>query len=412
MRNLFAGLAALLMSLVLAECSSVGEYAISNNRIPYNEAINATSAQQLLLNLVRARDFEAPTFITPAEINSANSASATVAANPTGIGSVAGVVGAITGTAQVSDSPQVRYSTLTGVDLVRQISTPMNLGMIANLETSGWPHTALFQWTVDRLTPRVIDYYRTVDTIYFLYGLGAITFDSSDKEPELVITYHKRGNVFDDSLSDTPEANGLACVNEHRTADATAAMLWKNLVQLCGAKGAPTRLVLGPRSQDKTRLPIRTVSAYAALREAAMDRNTSIHFTSPDNVKAIINANQGHACATGEFYYFSPQDDGDTTFAKRSWSEHGDLVINQPITEANALKHRRLGHSRAYILVAQSDRPIPNAYVSISRKGRWYAIVEDDIVSKRNFALLSQILTVQSSSAPQLSPTAVVAPTR
>jgi hypothetical protein len=47
-----------------------------------------------------------------------------------------------------------------------------------------------------------------------------------------------------------------------------------------------------------------------------------------------------------------------------------------------------------------------NAYVAVYDKGSWYSIPIDDKVSKLNFALLAQLMTMQAipSPSPPLTP--------
>lgn len=70
----------------------------------------------------------------------------------------------------------------------------------------------------------------------------------------------------------------------------------------------------------------------------------------------------------------------------------------------------RLARLRRYILVRVSKMPPDDAYVASNIGGQWYSIDNDDAISKQNFALISQILTMQAvpPQQPPLTPTIVV----
>jgi len=408
MRNLFAWLAASSLLLVLAGCgANIGEYAISTNRIPYNEAINTTSTQQMLLNVVRARDGHPPTFLTLYEVTGTNTVEATINGGPTGLGSIAGAVGAITGTARIADSPTTKYTNLSGADLVKQVSYPITLGSFARLQTVAYPLSPMFNWGFIRLTPNFIDHYRAVDTISALDDLGAITVDTVvGNEQILVIDFHGHGNFGIDTahLAQDSYGRGVSCVTGSKSPDATARQLWKNLLQLFNVKGSPNKLALsqsGAKVKGLVSQPVVTAAANFSLR-GAEDGEGLIRFVSLEKARAVIEANRSSGCAKDDFYYI-PQNDSQT--ADQMWSKQANLVANEPNSRRNSLAHRQLSFERAAILVVESREPIQDTFVSIEREGKWYGILNKDKTSRLNFTNLSHLLTVQGSPSPPPTPT-------
>jgi hypothetical protein len=79
---------------------------------------------------------------------------------------------------------------------------------------------------------------------------------------------------------------------------------------------------------------------------------------------------------------------------------------------SRARDERELGYLRTYLIIETSKEPPSNAYVSVqARDGTWYSISKEDAISKSNFALIAQIMTMRAipSQTPPLTPTIPVA---
>src|SRR5579863_5645603 len=172
------------------------------NRTDYNEAVHDTNVEQLLLNIVRVHDSEIPTFMDMVELDEANAVSAGISGGPSNIGAVPGslgdslfgTVGAVTGSASISDQPIAKYVPLSGFSLTQQISTPISLGAIAKFTNSSWPDSTLLYYSFQRLTPAYLDFYRALDTLLALDSYGAITLESG-ADDQLTIAFDPDGNL-------------------------------------------------------------------------------------------------------------------------------------------------------------------------------------------------------------------------
>jgi len=81
------------------------------------------------------------------------------------------------------------------------------------------------------------------------------------------------------------------------------------------------------------------------------------------------------------------------------------------VTDYAQLQHERtLGHLRRFLLVIEDKDAPKDSFVSYQHDGSWYYIDAKDDVSKRNFVLLSYILSVMAapSQTPPLTPTITV----
>jgi len=98
----------------------------------------------------------------------------------------------------------------------------------------------------------------------------------------------------------------------------------------------------------------------------------------------------------------------------RTHCNTGDLYTyyrSENVADYAQLQHERiLAHLRRFLMVIEDKEPPKDSFVSYQHDGRWYYIDAKDDVSRRNFALLSYILSVMAapSQTPPLTPTLTV----
>jgi hypothetical protein len=71
-----SGCGALFVLLILSSCKSIGPNVVLKSHIDYNKAVEQVIQEELLLNIVRRRYYEAPQFVTISNINATMSVSA------------------------------------------------------------------------------------------------------------------------------------------------------------------------------------------------------------------------------------------------------------------------------------------------------------------------------------------------
>ena len=125
-----------LVSAVSAACYSTGAKAIRSGRGNYNIAIQQTNAQQLLLNIVRLRCRDTPTFLIVSSVSSSFTFGVDAEAGVADLDDL-GVVG-VSGGLSYAEKPTVTYSPLQGQQFVNKLLTPMSLRVPLLLYHSGW----------------------------------------------------------------------------------------------------------------------------------------------------------------------------------------------------------------------------------------------------------------------------------
>ena len=139
-------LAALMLAGALPACTWLGPEIIRTGRTAYNDAILATSDEQLLQNIVRLRFGDSIGFLTVSSITANVSMIASGSLN-LGIGSSAGYAGnlvPLAGTVSTEQNPTISYAPIPGDRLLRQTATETSLELAillisgAQSHKSGW----------------------------------------------------------------------------------------------------------------------------------------------------------------------------------------------------------------------------------------------------------------------------------
>ena len=121
-------------------CSSVGPSTVPKDQFDYNGAIAGASQQQLLLNLVRLRYSETPSFLKVSSVISqytrAGNISAGVGANTGSSGDNTASVG---GLMRWSDRPVISYTPVTGKEFAQDMLKPVRPFQLFEMIQSGWP---------------------------------------------------------------------------------------------------------------------------------------------------------------------------------------------------------------------------------------------------------------------------------
>jgi hypothetical protein len=115
----------------------LGPATVSLTRTHYNVAAQETSAQELLLNLVRLRYRDTPYFLQIASLSTNMRARAGIGANASFVPNGADSQG-VSGSLSVEESPTVTYTPLVGDRFVSQLLEPVEPEILLLLSHAGW----------------------------------------------------------------------------------------------------------------------------------------------------------------------------------------------------------------------------------------------------------------------------------
>jgi hypothetical protein len=138
-RLLLLGTAA--AALLASGCASVGPVSLPKTRSDYNVAIQRSSDQQLLLNLVRLRYRDTPVFLEVTSVSSQVSLETSASAAATLRDTNTAVAGSVT----YEDRPTVTYAVLQGEEFVQRLLSPLSLDTVLLLYHSGWSIERVFR---------------------------------------------------------------------------------------------------------------------------------------------------------------------------------------------------------------------------------------------------------------------------
>lgn len=146
-------IAAYLMSMFfVSSCSHYGAAQLPPDRISYNNSLQYSDNQQMILNIVRLRYTDSPYFLSVNNIvgqfSFDRSLSVSLANNSV---SPPAILATGDGTVSTSESPTITYTPLQGADYVTKLLTPVDLSVVYMLLRAGWGVNEIFRLLVQRL---------------------------------------------------------------------------------------------------------------------------------------------------------------------------------------------------------------------------------------------------------------------
>ncbi|MGH6644342.1 MAG: hypothetical protein ACRED3_16770, partial [Bradyrhizobium sp.] len=151
-------LSAMLMAMMVSGCSSMGPGTVPRDRVDYANALSDSWKDQMLLNIVRLRYADTPTFM---DVSSVIAAYTIQIAGSAGAAANIGVPGNTTtvpnGSASVgvaggyNDRPTISYTPLTGARFAKSLLQPIPPEAIFSLISAGYPADVVLLSTVRAL---------------------------------------------------------------------------------------------------------------------------------------------------------------------------------------------------------------------------------------------------------------------
>lgn len=138
--------------LAAAGCASIGPSTVPRDRTDYIAAVADSWKQQTLLNIVRMRYGDAPSFIDVSSVISSYTFQGQVSAggqfSSGRTSTIPSVLGNVGGVSSYSDRPTITYTPLSGDRFTRSLLKPIPPGAIFELVQAGFPADAILQLTV------------------------------------------------------------------------------------------------------------------------------------------------------------------------------------------------------------------------------------------------------------------------
>jgi hypothetical protein len=341
-------------SIFLTGCAAkVGPYNTKTDSVAYNKAIQQGSDKQLLLNIVRMKYRDNPTFLDIGIVSAAyefkrsgnvNFKFDTSTASNIGISPTFGI--------DYLEKPTTTYQLLKGEGLVKQIMSPISIQTLYLLNSSGWRIDRILRCCVQRMnnlnnavsasrpTPSMApEYERFLELTKLLHEL------ESNEDIEIIADQNSETGKFEFLLQIDPKSADKCIMNK----------IW-------------TLLDLEPETYD-----IKLVPYHSRENKA-----NEVHVDTRSPLSVLYFLSQGvHA----------PLEDQEFGLVTTTYDRDGNLFDWD----------RVLGG----IISIHSDPCSCNECdygVSVNYRGHTFYIRDTDLTSKSTFSLLSQLLALQTGN--------------
>jgi len=342
--------AVLCVAAGLTGCTIIGPESIRSGRLAYNEAVQVTSDQELLLNIVRLRYRDTPTILQIASINTQFNLESRLNGGTTLVPSNAESYN-LGGSQSYYERPTISYRPVVGQAYIQQMLEPINEDKLTLLYNAGWPVDTLFGLTV-----------QSINGIQNAPGASGPT-------PELDPDFRRFQRVIR-TFRELQRA-GLLTVGRKG-----------NRSQLRIAKDPGTQEKLGFLRKSLNLDPTTQTYNIAQATEIGDDKVKSLAVVSRSLMSAMFYLSQGVDV---------PAKDLDQGRVFTAQYADGEAVDWQE--ETNGL-----------FRVRTSWFAPDNTYVQINYRDRWFFIDDNDLSSKTTFALVSQLFAMQSGSVRNAGP--------
>lgn len=400
MLNPFRWVAVTTMLTVILHAGCVmGPRLVESNRVLYNEVIQRTTAEQLLLNLVRLQYRESPLFLDVASVSAqfkftgTTIAGATIFEGPRPTGPNFLNLG---GEFSYEESPTVTFAPLQGADFVKRVLAPLPIEAFAMLTHSGW--------RADRVLRLIVQEMNGVDNASRASGPTPDVAPDFEHFAEVCSLFQKlrvkgeldiRVELLDDGAPVHLPAKTVT------TTDTIGAME-KGFTMARSKDGAD--IVLQPRSRMTVwRLSQELKKTSEATRliellnlDPTLSEYRFVIGKLPLGAKTTSEINLVTRSLTGVLSYLSQSVEVPQNHRDRHWVTSTVDAAGQPFDWQQVVGD---------LLRVQSQRSAPrDAAVSVRYQGTWFFIAKSDLTSKSTMALLSQLFALQAGDAQTITP--------
>lgn len=337
----------------LGGCASIGPGTVPRDRFDYVQAITESWKRQNLLNIVKLRYLDPPTFVDVGQIVAGYTLETTVQAGGTvsSKGAVQGDNAFLGAGVRFTDRPTITYTPLTGSKFIRSLMTPIPPDSLFFSIESGWPADGVLltavsvmnglknqQTSIAGVSPPSPEFLRAITLMRKIQISGAVGLrvlqEAGGSQASTILTF-RRKDITQETLDDIAEFRQLLKLDP----DATE-----------------IRLVFGATAQDDKEVAVQTRSMIHIM--AALASQVEVP---PEHVA------EGRA-APG--WTAGGADDEQTRF----------LCVRSSVSSPE------------------------DAYAAVEYRDRWFWIDDRDLRSKRTFAFMMILFTLADTGEREQLP--------
>jgi len=347
------------LSVLTSGCGLVGPASLKEGRKRYNQVLAFTNSEQMLMNLVKLKYRDNPTFLQVSSI-SMNLQWGANASAEIPIGNSINYVGNIVpfgAGVNYGENPTVTYTPLTGEAFVRQMLTPIPLETLILLFQAGWPIDTVFRLVVQEIND--------------LENASPASGPTPEREPifkkflevALLFTDLQKRRVIEWATSDKP--------------------------------GKPAVMYIHPKLSAVEKKDVKRLKQLLRLTHHGngMERyevGYGVCFTNSCRLNIVTRS------MTDILFYIAQAVD-----VPPSHMEKGLVTVTRT-SDGKPFDWGDL--HRKQIRVHWSDTTPSDAYLVVHYRGIWFYIKDSDLSSKSTFLLLQILADLQAGSTPSAAP--------
>jgi hypothetical protein len=218
--------AALALSALLAltGCKSIGPGQVPGDRFDYSAAVSDSWKRQTLLNIVKLRYLDPPTFVEVGQIVASRTLSGSVNLSGTALspGNNNGLT--LGGAGTYSDQPTVTYTPLTGNKFIKSLLTPLMPESVFYMIQGGWPADGVLFMAASALnglknqaasikgtSPASPDFLRVLELLRKIQLSGGVALriaEDAQKQRTSLLTFNRQ-DIAPETLADIAELRRL-----------------------------------------------------------------------------------------------------------------------------------------------------------------------------------------------------------
>ncbi|MCB2168308.1 MAG: hypothetical protein KQI78_11635 [Deltaproteobacteria bacterium] len=397
--RVFRRLGTLFVVLLLSGCSTFGPQLVLNSHIEYNKAIEQVIQEELLLNIVRRRYYEAPQFVTVSNITTSMSTSAGISGGSTFGNQGIPTTGDIGGSLNWLDSPTVTITPRQGTEILGPLTSRMSVLTIAKMANAGYRFDFLLALMAEGLTdvrgpetgvgtdfrPGDKEFIEVIQSVGRLIDKGQLkvgTFSWND--PYSDITYKREDITVDNQLTAIALGSG---VGRFRSYDGGKTYYFTD-------KHDYPAMWIDPEartsSDGKRIIEILNLQPTPLKRVWSFSPNRVVEGTDfenvPDDPRPEVRMQLRSFYSVLNLLAYGidipPKDEEEgRAFTKASY--------DQAVSEGRAVDL-----SDKFVVQSSSERPA-NAFVAVKHRGSWFYLDDRDHVSKRLFNAVYDLFNME-----------------
>ena len=349
----------LVFPFLFVGCGVMGPVSMKKDRTRYNQVVAYTGSEQMLMNLVKLKYRDNPTFLQVSSISTNMQWGSSAGVNvPIGDKAYsAGNLVPLSAGMSYAENPTVTYTPLTGEAFVRQMLTPIPIETLILLFQAGWPIDTVFRIVVQEMND--------------LENASPASGPTPRREP-----------IFQDFLE---------------AADIFGDLQKRRIIEW----GA------GDKAGEEATMYVRQ-DVSAEEKKSIARLKTLLHLKHPGGGNEQYRVQYGACLTDSNTLNLVTRSMTDILFyvsqAVEAPSEHRErnLITITRGPDGTPFDWGRL--HRGQIKIRSSKEEPKDAYIAVQYRGFWFYLEDSDLDSKSTFLLLEILGDLQAGTTPSAAP--------